>query len=347
MNRTAVLICPGRGTYNKTELGYIHRHHAETTEVIAGFDAKRRSAGQVPLTDLDGATRFSAAKHTRGDNASPLIFAASFLDARAVHESFDIVAVTGNSMGWYTALTVGGATEDMAGFNIVNTMGRLMHESLIGGQTLYPVVDDAWQPVPGLRAQLLERVAEINTCADHDLAVSIHLGGMLVVAGNEAGLRAFEKDLPVLHGRYPMRLPNHAAFHTALQAPVAAAGRAALSLDLFGTPRVPLVDGRGAVWYPKACTAGDLRDYTLGAQVTDPYDFTAAVQVAARSFAPDVFIITGPGDTLGGAVAQALIGINWKGLDSKAGFQAKQRKEPVILSMGRAQDRAIATAERA
>ncbi|WP_227268564.1 ACP S-malonyltransferase [Roseobacter weihaiensis] len=346
MNRTAVLICPGRGTYNTTELGYIHRHHADEMALIRALDARRRSARQTPLQDLDGATRFTASRHTRGDNAAPLIFAASLLDARRVGGGFDIVGVTGNSMGWYTALTVGGATEDTAGFDIVNTMGRLMHESLIGGQMLYPFVDDNWQPVPGLRHQLLDRIAEIDSQPGNDLAVSIHLGGMLVVAGNAAGLRAFEKDLPVLQGRYPMRLPNHAAFHTALQAPVAVAGRAALGLDLFGTPRVPLVDGRGVVWYPKACTARDLRDYTLGTQVTEPYDFTAAVQVAARSFAPDVFIITGPGDTLGGAVAQALIEINWKGLDSKAGFQAKQRKEPLILSMGRAQDRAIATAER-
>jgi len=39
--------------------------------------------------------------------------------------------------------------------------------------------------------------------------------------------------------------------------------------------------------------------------VVEPYDFTAAIRSAAREFAPDYFIVPGPGTTLGGAVAQA------------------------------------------
>jgi [acyl-carrier-protein] S-malonyltransferase len=162
---------------------------------------------------------------------------------------------------------------------------------------------------------------------------------MLVVAGNAAGLDAFETGLPRLEDRYPMRLPNHAAFHTSLQEPVAAEGRTRLGLDLFEGPRLPLVDGSGRVWYPHATPLTDLRDYTLGAQVTEAYDFTKAVQVAARTFAPDVFILTGPGGSIGGAVAQALIAINWQGISSKAEFTQRQEKDPIMLSMGRDGDR--------
>src|SRR3712207_8209358 len=46
----------------------------------------------------------------RSDIASPLIFAASYADFLAIDRSrFDVAAVTGNSMGWYTALAVAGA----------------------------------------------------------------------------------------------------------------------------------------------------------------------------------------------------------------------------------------------
>lgn len=108
MTRTAVVICPGRGTYNKAELGYLARHHAGRSELV-DFNAYREQQGQQAVTALDGAPRFSAGLHTTGEAASPLIYAASYLDATAMSERFEVLAVTGNSMGWYTALAVGGA----------------------------------------------------------------------------------------------------------------------------------------------------------------------------------------------------------------------------------------------
>lgn len=335
MKQTAVLICPGRGTYNAPELGYLARHHAGK---LTDFDAYRAAQGQVTVSALDGAAKFSARVHTRGDNASPLIYAASLLDAQAISDDFDIVAVTGNSMGWYTALAAGGAASPMAGLQIVNTMGTLMQERLIGGQTLYPFVDENWRPVAGKQQELMDLVSDINNRKDHQLAASIHLGGMLVVAGDEAGLQAFEASVPT-YDRYPMRLPNHAAFHTDLQAPVAAEGRLRLGTDLFGTPDVPLIDGRGAIWWPGATEPTALRDYTFGAQVLETYDFTKAIQVAAKEFAPDVFIVTGPGGTLGGAIAQSLISIDWEGIGDKAAFQTRQTDNAILIAMGRDEQR--------
>ena len=342
MRKVAVVICPGRGTYNKPELSYLQTHHGHDAKLVQAFDARRQALGQATLSALDGTARFSANVHTRGDNASALIYASALLDAGKIHGSFDIAGVTGNSLGWYIALAVGGAVAPQNAFEIVNTMGTLMQENMIGGQSIYPFVDENWQEIPGMREALLTRITEISSRPEHELAVSIYLGGMLVVAGNEAGLSAFESGLAPLQNRYPMRLPNHAAFHSALLEPVAAHGRAVLPESYFGTPKHALVDGNGKVWHPMSCTPEQLRSYTLGAQVVTPYDFSAAVQVAARTFAPDVFIITGPGTTLGGAVAQALIEINWTGLKSKADFQLRQKSDPLILSMGRAEDRALA-----
>jgi len=346
VTKTAVVICPGRGTYNKAELGYIARHHGQNNSLMAEFDAFRATRKQETITELDSAARFSAARHTRGDNASPLIYTASLLDAQAIANDYEIVAVTGNSMGWYTALGVAGCLSPVAGLEVVNTMGTLMQEHMIGGQTLYPFVDDNWQPLPQKRAELLALVSDINARKDHTLCVSICLGGMLVVAGDEAGLEAFETTVTPLAGRYPMRLPNHAAFHCHLQGPVAATGREELAQELFGAPELPLIDGRGAIWWPRASDAVALRDYTLGHQVTETYDFTRAIEVGAVEFAPDVFIITGPGTTLGGAAAQSLLGINWHGLTSKQDFQERQELAPFLISMGRPDQRGLATGKR-
>ncbi|KEJ88541.1 ACP S-malonyltransferase [Sulfitobacter donghicola] len=337
---TAVLICPGRGTYNKGELGTLHQTHGNHP-LIAQWDALRRDQGQASLSDLDGAERFSAAKHTTGDNASALIYACSFLDAEAARQSHDIRAVAGNSLGWYIALAAGGGTTALNGLTVVNTMGTLMHHHGQGGQVLYPFVDGNWQAIEGEEDRLNALVLQINAKADHTLAISIHLGGMLVVAGNEAGLVAFEKAVATDPDRKALRLPNHAAFHTSLMGDVAQMGRNALSDDLFQDPEIPLIDGRGAIWNPRSCDLTALRRYTLGHQITESYDFTASVQSAARNFAPERFVITGPGTTLGGAVAQALIAIKWQGIDSKEAFMARQATNPLIVSMGREDQRAL------
>ena len=54
-----------------------------------------------------------------------------------------------------------------------------------------------------------------------------------------------------------------------------------------------------------------------------------------KEFAPDHLILLGPGSSLGGAVAQSLIAVNWHNWQSKADFsQAQQAASPFVLSMG-------------
>jgi [acyl-carrier-protein] S-malonyltransferase len=330
--KTAVVICPGRGTYNAAEIGTLARHGEPS--LIAAFDQARAALRQENLSALDTGP-YSLSRHSRGDNASALIYAASLSDFRAI-KGVHIVAVTGNSMGWYSALACAGALTPMDGFDVVNTMGTLMHQTGQGGQVIYPVTGDDWQSDASLRATVMD-------CAiTAGLGLSIDLGGMLVLAGDEAALAAFTAAMPAM-GRFPMRLQNHAAFHTPLMAPVAAAGQGRLARGLFRGPDIAMIDGRGVIWWPGATDADALYDYTLGHQVTEPYDFAHAIRIAAREFAPDLFIVTGPGTTLGGAVAQSLIATQWQGMRSKADFQTRQQTAPLILSMGMDDQRAIAT----
>ena len=338
---TAVMICPGRGTYNKTELGYLRQHFPDAA-LLARFDDQRRAAGQSTLIEMDQADRFAIGTHTRGDNASALIFASTFGDFLSIdREAIDIVAVTGNSMGWYSALACAGALTPEDGFRVANTMGTLMQEALIGGQLIYPFVDEDWRPQIARRAQLLDLVGDIAAASGNQLYLSIELGGMLVLAGNEAGLAAFEAAVEPVQQRFPMRLGNHAAFHTPMMAPVAEQGRAAIPLDLFGEPTLPLIDGRGAIWWPGASEVNSLYRYTLDTQVVESYDFTRAIAVAAREFAPELFIIAGPGTTMGGAVAQSLILATWRGLTSKADFNLLQNDKPLLASLGIPEQRRI------
>src|SRR3546814_1106126 len=107
-----------------------------------------------------------------------------------------------------------------------------------------------------------------------------------------------------------------------------------------------MVDGRGHIWRRFSSDPAEIRDYSFGHQILAPYDFALSVQVAVREYAPDVVILPGSGDTLGGAIAQALIGIGWQGLAGKADFAARQAADPILLAMGRADQRALVTGGR-
>ena len=336
----ALAVCPGRGTYGKAELGYLKRLHADRAELIAGFDALRAESGQPTISELDGAERYSPALHTRGDIASPLIFTCAYADYLSIdRDRFDLAAVTGNSMGWYIALACAGAVSPEHGFAIVDAMGRHSQAGEPGGQVLLSLVDEDWRPVPGLREELLGQIEAIGGRPGASLHVSIELGGMMVLAGNEAGLAALLAEAPATPGREPMRLVNHGPFHSPLMRQSSVAAMAGLPASWFGGPDVPMVDGRGHIWRRFATSPRVLRQYTFVTQILETYDFTRAIQVAVKEHAPDRIILLGPGDSLGGAISQALIAIQWRGLRSKADFQEMQARDPFLLSMGRDEQR--------
>ena len=340
--KTAVLICPGRGTYNKGELGTLARHFPDP-DLLAAFDAARTAQGQASLSDLDAVRTFDAAIHTRGDNASGLIYAASLGDFMTIdRDGIELVAVTGNSMGWYSALACASAVTAETGFDIVNTMGRWMHEDGAGGQLVYPFMDEDWRVEPQAKQDLCDIVNEIHSTPEQSLSVSINLGGMLVLAGNSRGLSAFEKAVP-RRDLFPMRLAGHAAFHSDLVAPISDQALSHFTPSHFCQPDLPIIDGRGAIWWPGASDTAALHNYTFGHQVTQPYDFTRAIAVAAREFAPDLFIVAGPGATLGGAVAQSLVLNTWRGMQGKADFSNLQQADPFLIAMGRVDQRNLVT----
>ena len=354
--RAAVVICPGRGTYNKDELGYLFRHHPDKTALIQAIDGQRLARGQVSIRELDTRESFDLGEFSRGDNASALIHACAYADFLSIdRDRYDIVAVTGNSMGWYIALACANALQEADAIDVVNTMGTWMHESLIGGQLIVPLVDAQWRPVPGRRERLMALRQEIDAGPDQRLYLSIDLGGMLVFAGNEAALSALAQRLQPEQQHYPLRLHNHAAFHTPLQRPISERALARFGAERFHKPAIPLIDGSGrsegqtsiqvhvpkGIWSRHASDPGRMRDYTFGHQVCETYDFARALQVAVREFAPDDLIMLGPGSTLGGAVAQTLIGIGWRDLRDRSDFTRRQAEDPFLLSMGRPEQRPL------
>ncbi len=335
-----VVICPGRGSYNREELGYLKKYAQKYQAFLSSVDAYRTQQGQPKVQDLDSASSFQSALHTPGENASALIYACSMVDFFELDsERYEVVAVLGNSMGWYLTLAASGALQGDAGISVVNTMGSMMKDGIIGGQIVYPVCNDDWTCNKEEEASVMQKMETVRATPGAELFLSIRLGGMLVLAGNEAGLKAIAEALPKKDSRYPMRLLHHAAFHTPLLESVSERGLSALPSDLFQSPTMPIIDGRGAIWYPESTDPEALRGYTLRTQVLEPYDFTKSLVVGLKEFAPDHLVLLGPGGTLGGSIGQVLVQERWLGLRSKSEFQARQCENPFLLCMGRDNER--------
>jgi acyl transferase domain-containing protein len=334
MKKRALVVCPGRGTYNAAELGYLTKHHAARSDIIATVDAVRSANGQITVSELDGAPKYTPSVHMTGDNASPLIYACAMADFAAIdRDHFDIVAVTGNSMGWYLALACAGILDLEDGAQLVNNMGNLMHQHGTGGQIVWAIVDDDWRAQKNKILFISNLLKEANSFSDINIHISIRLGGMIVFAADEGGLKWLMERLPK-DDRFPLRLMHHAAFHSPLLNHIVPMAQAENFVGDFGTGDIPAIDGQGRIWSPNAFSRDAIYDYTLGAQLTDSFDFTRAVQVAVAEFAPDSIIVLGPAATLGAPTAQALIASGWRGLSGKADFQARQQNDPLLISMG-------------
>jgi [acyl-carrier-protein] S-malonyltransferase len=343
MKQTALVVCPGRGTYNTDELGYFKMHHAGKADMIATLDAVRRIKGQVAISELDAAETYSPSLHMTGDNASLLIYACALADFAAIdRDRYDIVAVTGNSMGWYLALACAGVLDFESGARLVNNMGALMHGYGKGGQIVWPIIDTDWRIDPAKVSLMNDLLAEAEQNSSLSLYVSIKLGGMVVFAGDEAGVKWALKHLPK-DNRFPIRLMHHSAFHSPLLDHIVPMAQAENPASQFGPGGIAAVDGRGRIWSPKAFDPAAIYDYTLGTQINRTYDFSRAVQVAAAEFAPDKIIVLGPGTTLGAPTAQSLIAAGWRSLSGKADFQARQIDDPLIVSMGIPEQRSVVT----
>jgi hypothetical protein len=99
---------------------------------------------------------------------------------------------------------------------------------------------------------------------------------------------------------------------------------------------VTLIDGRGARFTPWSTDPAELAQYTLEEQVVTPYDFSACLRVALREYAPEVLVLPGPGNSLGGICGQLLVAEGYRGMHTRSAFQEAQAgPSPVLLAMRR------------
>ncbi|MBI5850975.1 MAG: ACP S-malonyltransferase [Planctomycetes bacterium] len=322
----AVLLCPGRGSYGKNELGSIAKalagasDQAALREALAEADAVRARERRPTVSELDAAPAFRPGLHLDGKNAAELIYFATMAQLPVLSARYAIAAVAGNSLGWYTALAASGAVDVATGALLVRTMARLQ-DLAKGGQILTTSVDADWRVDPALARGIDDALAAVAARGeDHHVARSIRLGGHEVLAGTEAGVTALLSALPKVLGgerEFPFRLAGHGPFHTRLCTEVAAAAQHELSELPVTMPRIHLIDGRGDVHSPWSADPDELLDYTTGEQVLTTFDFSASVRTALREFNPDVVLCAGPGTSLRAPAGHVVIRERYRGVHGR------------------------------
>jgi [acyl-carrier-protein] S-malonyltransferase len=319
---SAVLFCPGRGSYTKDELGFLARtiQPGPVADALALANQERRQKGRPTLTEIDSAERFRPSLHLDGENAAELIYFGTMAHTEQLRERYEIVAVAGNSLGWYTALPAAGALDPTSGWRLVATMAALQ-KKIPGGQVLTTTVGEDWRTNMALRVAVAATMQALRDRGDEFYCdFSIRLGGHEVLAGTEAAVTELLTRLPkvaVGEREFPFRLAGHGPFHTALCQPTAQQAARDLADLPIRAPRVHLIDGFGNVHSPWSADPRELLRYTTGAQVVETFDFSACVRTAMREFQPDVLLCAGPGNSLRAPVGHCVLREGWRGLTDK------------------------------
>ena len=270
-----VIVSPGRGTYTRETSGYLKKYSSSAKPHVNWMYEMRLKNGYKTLTELDNSV-FKTNVNMRGENASTLIYGCSISDFLSIDQSrYQIVGVAGNSMGWYTALVLSGATSIENGYRIIHEMGAMMEKEIIGGQIIYPIMNKDWSIDKLKKIDILKKIKVVNAY------VSINLGGYLVIAGSQNSLDKLIKTLPKIE-KFPFQIPFHGAFHTPLMKEVSKKAFKKIPISFFNKPKIPLIDGRGHIWSPYSTNGKKLQDYTLKGQVLNTFDFTRTIEVALK-----------------------------------------------------------------
>ena len=339
----ALIVCPGRGSYSRATMGILGNRNDAAAAAIDTCDALRAASGRITVRELDAMERFQATKHVAGEHASLLTFACSVADFQDLNrDRFEVVGVTGNSMGWYTALCVSGALPLQDAARLVEHMAAYQARNVIGGQVIYPLVDGDWNASAELEGNIASALSHARGLG-HVAEWSIRLGGYAVLGGDRPGVKALLETLPKQQRgdrTFPTQLPMHSAFHTSLMNETSQKALVELSDLPYQRPAVPLIDGRGVVHRPHSAKLDALREYTLGHQVMRPFDYTTAIESALTHCAPDVIVLLGPGNSLGGPTAQVLVSKHWFGVEQRDELRDGTPEHPHrLLSFGVAKQR--------
>jgi [acyl-carrier-protein] S-malonyltransferase len=253
----------------------------------------------------------------RTENTQPAILTVSVALARRLkRERPDLspVALTGHSLGEYSALVVAEALDFADAVRLVRLRGQAMQRAV-------PVGVGAMAAVMGVDRELLNGLIEEAARAEDGSREILSLSALngpaqVVVAGHSTAIDRLILRVEALGGACK-RLVVSAPFHCPLMEPAALELQNALSNITIRQPRYPVVQNARA---KVATDPEEIRSFLI-AQVVEPVFWEACVQ-QLKNLGADRCIEIGPSKTLAGLVKRIDRGLKTISLDSPSSWES-------------------------
>jgi [acyl-carrier-protein] S-malonyltransferase len=295
MSVVAVCLFPGQGS-QRVGMG---------RDLAAAFPVARRTFEEadarlaMPLSRL--CFEGPEATLVQTEHAQPAILTASVAAYRVLEETAGLrpAAVSGHSVGEWSALVAAGALSLGDAVAGVRERGRLMQRAV-------PAGEGAMAAVLGLDADTVAALCREAAAGEVVVPANFNGAGQVVVAGHA---RAVDRLVALVgeHGARAQRLPVSGPFHSPLMAPAGAdLARFVRGLD-FRTPKLAVVTSVEARPVHGAAELPDL----LIRQLTAPVRWEETVRRLA-ALGATLALETGPGRVLSGLarrIAPSLVAI--------------------------------------
>lgn len=199
-------------------------------------------------------------------------------------------AVAGHSLGEYTALVAADSLSFEDAVTLVRKRGQYMQEAV-------PVGTGGMAAVMGISTALVVEACSKASASGVAEAVNLNCPGQVVIAGDNAGLKAAEPLLKAAGARRVVPIPVSAPFHSSLMIP--AGKRLAEDLDKVSVaaPQIPVVANVSA---DLVCFGPEIKE-SLIRQVYSPVRWEECV-LKLISLGADTFVEVGPGRVLSGLI---------------------------------------------
>jgi [acyl-carrier-protein] S-malonyltransferase len=297
-------VFPGQGSQSVGML-------ADLAERFPGIEARFTEAGDAisrPLWRI--VTEGPDTELIRTEITQPALLAASVAIWSVWREQGGPVptAVTGHSLGEYSALVCAGALEFADAVRLVHRRGQLM-------QAAVPQGEGAMAAILGLEDPEVEAA-----CAEIDGVVSAanyNAPGQVVIAGSAAAVAAAIEACKARGAKRATPLPVSGPFHCALMAPAQEAFRESLEATALRMPGIPVVQNVDA----RIATDVEELRYKLLQQISKPVLWTSCVQTMVGQGVTRL-AECGPGRVLAGLVKRIDKNVEALSLGSLDGFES-------------------------
>ncbi len=199
------------------------------------------------------------------------------------------IAVTGHSLGEYTALWAAGVLDDDTVMRLVKRRAELMEEASQNS-------DGKMAAIIGLKEDKLEEI--VKSCSGTVILANFNAPKQIVISGETAAVQEATEKCTAAGAKRAIVLKVSGAFHSPLMQKAADELGKLIDEATFNPPAMPVITNSDAT----PCTDPEKLREKLRIQMISSVLWTKIVTGSVEQFKPDAFVEIGPSTVLAGLI---------------------------------------------